>query len=242
VDAGMLAVAARLAAAYAYFVATAGEAEARWLAREMVARARARLARTAQEGYARAAGAASPEELAGRAQGAERRLAFCADRAAAGLQTLLRLAPGLGATVEAGQQALRAAAEEERLSLRADLASLSKAEAAPMPPAAPAGEWDERATRLVLRRRFRGPVDQKAVLARLDAAGRKQAEGLAAAHREAMHALPAHLLYWIDGRRSLAEIIDLIECETGRRDAELAVRLAELMVQAGLLEETSEGN
>jgi hypothetical protein len=55
-------------------------------------------------------------------------------------------------------------------------------------------------------------------------------------YRERLRRLSVYMLYWIDGRRSLAEVADLVECEAGMRDVELMVRLAELMVEAGLLE------
>lgn len=240
VDPAMLALAGRLAAAYAYTVAAAGEAEARWLAREITARAKARLAWLAQECYLEAMQSESAEELGALAGRTTRALAFRAERAGESLRALLRLAPALGDVVEAGVQAVQAAAGAEWAGLEPELRRLARGlGAAGLPPAPepPADEWSERAQGLVLRRVYRGPVETSALLARLDPAGRADAEALARAHRELARTLLVHMLYWMDGRRSLAEIADLVECETGQRDLELMVRLAELMIRAGLLQE-----
>lgn len=240
VDPNMLAVAGGLAASYAYFVAAAGEAEARWLAREMVARARARLARLALQCYAEALDSQGLDALADVAHRAGRRLAFHAERGAEALGSLVRLAPGLAAWVEDAASAVRQAGEGEWMGLRAELERLARArgaEALPAAPPRPEDEWSERARHMVLRRTVRGPVEASAVLARLEPAARARAEAVFRERREVARRLPVYMLYWIDGRRTLAEVADLVECEAGLRDVELMVRLAELMVEAGLLEE-----
>lgn len=239
VDPEMLAVAGGLAASYAYFVAAAGEREARWLAREMVARAKARLARRAQEGYAEALAAKGPEELAAAAQRASRGIAFQAERANAALRTLLRLAPGLSSAVDEAAQAVGAAGQAEWAALEAELQRLAQAQGREIslsPAARSADEWSERASRMVLRRTVRGPVEVSALATRLAPEARARLEQLENTYRERLRRLSVYMLYWIDGRRSLAEVADLVECEAGMRDVELMVRLAELMVEAGLLE------
>ena len=41
--------------------------------------------------------------------------------------------------------------------------------------------------------------------------------------------------YWVDGRRSVAEIVDLVECETGLRCPEVLVEHFHLLEQLGLM-------
>ncbi len=241
VDAGMLAVAGRLAAAYAYFVAAAGDAEVRWLAREMAARTRGRLAALAQEFYTRAMEAAAPEEVAELAQRAARGLAFCAGRATEGLATLTRLAAcqtGREEAIEEAGQAIRAAQEQEWLALQKDLSQRVLALGRRLPPAPgpAADEWTPRAGQMVLRRLFRGPVALSDLETSLEAADRGALRSLLQARGEAGHGLADMMIYWIDGRRSLGEVADLVECETGKRDVEFMVRLAGLLERAGLLE------
>ncbi len=240
VDVEMLGVAGRLAAAYAYFVAAAGEAEARWLAREIVARGRARLASAAKVCYEQGMQQSSPAALGELARRGARRLAFRAERTVESLTSLLRLAAGLEGEVEAASRAVRAAAAEERSSLEAGLAQLARTlGAAELPaPQTAVDEWGERAARMVLRRTHRGPVELSALSARLGPEERAALRARPAAEHEAFRNLCAYLLYWMDGRRTLAAIADLIECETGQRDVERLVRLAELMLKAGLLAES----
>lgn len=243
VDPKMLAVVGGLTTAYAYFVAAAGEAEARWLAREIVARARGRLAELAQEAYTRALEADSAEALAGIGARAVRDLAFRADRTAEALGSLSRLAPGLEPVVEAAVGDVRAAEAQERRALRRDLSCLAKgygAEGLPEPEPVTVDEWTERAGKMVLRRLFRGPAGPRELLARLEPADQAAARELMEAHREVARALPVLMVYWLDGRRSLREIADLAECETGKRDVELMVRAADLMERAGLLKRVGE--
>ena len=53
--------------------------------------------------------------------------------------------------------------------------------------------------------------------------------------RPAAWVLPVVALYWADGQRTLAEIMDLVELETGQRDAELVVRYFEALARLELL-------
>jgi hypothetical protein len=72
---------------------------------------------------------------------------------------------------------------------------------------------------LVPTRRYRGPVSLRPYLRRLPAEEREAAQAMLRAHSEFCD-LPADVaLYWADGRRTLAEILDLTELETGVRDA-----------------------
>ena len=48
--------------------------------------------------------------------------------------------------------------------------------------------------------------------------------------------LPVLAEYWADGFRSALEIVDLVEMESGIRDAELVVKCFELLHRVGLVE------
>ena len=229
VDPAMLAATGGLATAYAYFIAAAGEAEARWLAREVVARGTA-LARLYQDSYTTAMEADSPHALAVIRQRAEKNLAFRADRTIAALRSLGRLARNLDGVIEENTQAVRAAHEEEWRRLARDLGP------EPMVSDAAPDEWTLRAEQLVLRRRFRGPISDGDLSGRLSPDDRALMRELRKAHPHTARVLPVYMIYWIDGRRSLREIADLVECETGLRDVELMVQMAGVLQRAGLLE------
>ena len=228
VDPRMLAVVGGLTTAYTYFVAAAGQAEARWLGREVVARGQARLARLAQEAHAQALGAEAPA-LAAIAAQTRRRLAFWADRTEAALGSLSRLAEGLEAAIEQWQ------------ALEAELGRLARAAGAELSEPAPAApdEWAAQAERLVLRRLVRGPVSLGDLVGRLSPADQALARDLTRAHPEAMRTLPVQMVYWLDGRRTLRQVADLVECESGLRDLECMVQVAGILERAGLLERIS---
>ena len=238
VDAGMLALAGGLATAYAYFVAAAGEPEARWLAHRMVARAKGLLAHLSEESYTAGFEARTPDALTEIARRAERNLRFRAERTEAALATLLRLAPGLAPVIEASRHTVHMAAQQEWEILRQELEHLAQVlgmERLTIPEP-PADEWTARARERVLRRLFRGPLDQRELERRLSPADQAALRGLLKARPETERTLPAYMIYWLDGQRNLGEIADLVECETGQRDVELMVRLADLLERAALLE------
>jgi len=232
VDAGMLAVIGGLATAYAYFVAAAGEQEGRWLAGEIVARAQAALARVAQDGYTRALEAGGPAALKQACRRLEQDLAFRAGRAQAALETLLRLSPALGPAVTAGRGAIRRAQQQAWAAVQPELDRLARAQGvAELEPVEPWGELGER----VWRRQFRGPLTGRTLEARAGAADRVALQELARTHAQVFDALLLYLTCWMDGRRSLREIADLVECETGLRDVGLMTQLVGILERAGLI-------
>lgn len=220
VDPASLARASALAATYAYFVAGAGPREATWLAREMNYRFELRLARKLQSAVSAALGGAPP---AGPAW--DRRVAFRLDRQEAALESLRRLDPQID------PQPWRAAAR-------------SIAEAAWARASDVLGDWrigevdslEAAEARLVPARRYRGPLSLGTHMRRLPAEQRDAARATIREHGEFMD-LPADVaLYWADGRRTLAEILDLTELETDVRDAAGLAAYFRLLAQLDLVE------
>jgi aminopeptidase YwaD len=210
----------RLAAAYVWAVASAGPREAAWLAREQSARFSARLARELQSAVTAALGGAPP-------QGAPwwERLAFRLDRHGEALASLRRLDPGFDPSphqraAEAQVELLWARAADVLEPWRpAERPELSPADAALTP-----------------RRRFRGPLSLQPHLARLPAAER---EALLEEHRafRQLSGLSADIaLFWADGRRTLGQILDLLELETDGRQPEALAAHFKLLARLGLID------
>jgi aminopeptidase YwaD len=192
-----------LAATYAYFVANAGANEVAWLARELNYRFEVRLARKLQSAVTAAQGHAAPEGPAW-----ERRVAFRLDRQEAALESLRKLDPGFDSTP--WRMGARAIAEGAWARARDVLEHWQVAQAETLADAD---------GQLVPTRRYRGPVSLRPYLRRLPAEEREAAQAMLRAHSEFCD-LPADVaLYWADGKRTLAEILDLTELETGVRDA-----------------------
>ena len=55
-------------------------------------------------------------------------------------------------------------------------------------------------------------------------------------HKKEFRILPTLAVYWADGKRSLLEIADLIELETGQRDVELLAEYFQTLAKLNLVE------
>ncbi len=220
VDPQSLARSAALAATYAYFTASAGPREVGWLAREMNYRFEVRLARKLQSATTTALGGGAP---AGPDWAA--RVAFRLDRQQAALASLRRLDPGFDARPWQSQAATLAEAAWAR--------ARDVLEGWRVPERAMLGA--EEAT-LVPVRRLRGPISLQPYLLRLPAGERAAAKALLREHGEFAD-LPADIaLYWANGVRTLAEILDLTELETDVRDPDGLLGYFQLLAQLGLVE------
>jgi hypothetical protein len=191
-----------LAGTYAYFIANAGAHESDWLAREMNARFEMRLARELQSATTTRLGGAAPEGPAW-----EQRVAFRLDRQEAALESLVRLDPSFDAQPwHADAQSISAAAWQRAQPILGDWHATDS-------PALDAAQ-----ARLIPVRRYRGPLNIGPHLRRLAADEREAARATLRQH-SAFTELPADIaLYWADGRRTLAQILDLVEFEVGVRD------------------------
>ncbi len=191
-----------LAGTYVAFLASAGAAEAAWLAREMNARFAESLSRKLQSAVTAAMGGARPTGGAPW----EHRAAFRIDRQLAALADLRRLDPAFDPAPF--QAAARASGELLWAQSREVLAGWLAEGREDLPAALAA---------LVPRRRQRGPLSLHPHLTRLPAAERDAALD-EIDHPQGLDSLTADIaLYWADGRRSLGEILDLVELETQTR-------------------------
>jgi len=233
----MLAVVGGLATAYACFAANARDHEVRWLGREMNARFRARLARSVQDCVTEGL-AEKDKELALVAARGEKLARFAADRQREALRTLLRLAPGEAPLIETLCTEADESAHSEIERLRAALAQHARSlglDAVPLPVRPQPDEWEKQATTLVPVRRYRGPVSTDSYTHRLTAQEKEEVWSWSKRLRDQHEVHSTLASYWVDGRRTVAEIIDLVELETGQRSAELLVRHFRLLDRLGLM-------
>jgi aminopeptidase YwaD len=234
-DPHSLARAAALAAAYACWLAMAGVEETRWLGYQMVARYKARIAGVAQAAVTEALATGEGLELACQAQALDRRLSYLLERQKLALATLERLEP-VACLVEDLQAEVGRATQQElswaRGLLDLHTASLGLA-GLPAVPAEEPSEQEREASRLVPRRQVRGPVSFGVELSHLDATDQDAWRRLTEARKGAEHTLTTLALYWADGRRSVLDIVDLVEMEAGVRDIELLLAFFRLLEKAG---------
>jgi len=238
VDPHMLGMLGALATTYTYFVASAGPREAAWLGREMMARFRARLARSVQDGLTAALATENGEELAQAAVGMERKVQFAADRQREAIDSLLRLAPQEKQLIaDLCQEVDRAASQELDLGRQALLGQARHLglEEIPRPPAREPDEWEQQAQAMVPSRLFRGPVSPHLHTHRLTAQEREKARAWQKEHLRLYYALSTVANYWVDGKRTVADITDLVELETDKRNVELLVKHFRLLDRLGLM-------
>jgi len=227
-----------LAAAYAYWLAAASPADAGWLGHWMVTRAATQMGQAA---------AAAVEALHAATAAAERGqiwsdYAACSAFRVAGLtralRSLLRLDSTLGDAVAARVAEVTACAAREDEWVRDHLPSSDLSG-----PARDEASWLAEAETLVPRRLHPGPVDVAMAL-------QAHAPDLLPAHWALnadagpdFHDHTALMQYWTDGRRTVAEIADLVALEAGGAagdqravfDGGLALRYFKLLAQAGLV-------
>jgi hypothetical protein len=210
VDPQMLARVGKVAATYAYFLALAGREEATWLAWEMVSRFKERLVRLVQE-----------ERRAGREL--VRKVGRLQNQGILGLRSLRRLA------------------DIELKGFEGEISSYTRRELKSVPGLrneevnTTENEWEEEARRLVPRRLYKGPIPMTPYLRRLGSAERERWWRLEHRYGNALWYLLPLTLYWANGERSLHEIVNLAEMETGKRAAELLVTYCRTLSDLGLL-------
>ncbi|MFQ6099950.1 MAG: DUF4910 domain-containing protein [Anaerolineae bacterium] len=219
VDPAMLGKVSILAAAYTYWLAQAGESEARWLASEMSARFRQQVIGTVQETVTNAG-----EENGPGRETLRRRIEYQAGRHHEAMASLTRLA----SIDVSGWQANDGAFVQAEFAHAADLLPQGPDDVK---------ECDEEATRLIPRRLFRGPLQVGAHVSRLDEAGRDEWWELSQRIGEqASRTVPALGQYWADGQRTVAEIGQLIALETGLEVTSLLVEYFRFVERLGLIE------
>jgi hypothetical protein len=221
VDPAMLARVGLIAATYAYFLASAGLQEARWLAEEMLSRFKTRVLTLTREGVKRAMGR---QDTPGEGERLIKRVQFVAARHDQALASLHRLAP---IDIDPWQREAHAFAEAELARIQ-NLIPHS-----PWEP--PTDQWEKEASQVVPVRLQRGPIDAKDYLNRMNDEDWETWWSIYKEHVEATGVYSSLLLYWADGQRNLREISDLIQLETGERVTEMLVKLYRIWGHLGLV-------
>jgi hypothetical protein len=235
VDPAMLARAGTLATAYAFFAANAGKVEARWLAHEMQARFQVRLAQSTQAHITQMWDSKAPTASKEALEMLERRLAYALGRHKVALATLTRLWADIGPLTEVfGKEALHVvqrALDRARQAAGNRIQALG-ADGLSEPPEEP-DEWESKAATMIPRRLYRAPLPLRTMMHKLSPEERAAWRKLVKSREAGGRTLPTLAEYWADGRRSALDIIDLVEMESGVRDAELVVSFFELLHKVG---------
>jgi hypothetical protein len=186
-------------AAFAYFLASAGPAEKRWMAEVALTRGFNQVAATATEMLDRVALATTADELSRLRAQARARVAYVVERESKAVGAAAALDSNHGGLADLAafgqQQQVRVEGQIRDRAAELNLGSVPPF-VAPRNPEAEA---------IVVRRKRIGTIT-------LDNLGRDQREGFPAA---SFWSVPVSALYWCDGKRTLAEVIRLTELEMG---------------------------
>jgi hypothetical protein len=225
-----------LAAAYAYWLATASLEETTWLGYEMQAHFKMRVVKAAQAAVGAGLVSLDADGLARVGGDLDRRLAYLLERQQAALGSLLRLAPVTCLVQDlqaAAQQVVQAELECVQAALELHAAVLGLPGLLE-PPAPELDKTESEAAGLVPARQVRGPIALRDDLRRLSPEDREAWRRLVDDRPSGQsHTLTALALYWADGQRSVLEIASLVELEAGVRDVELLLFYFRMLEKLG---------
>lgn len=245
VDPNMLRFSGTLASTYLYFLANAGCVHASWLAREMTSHLSMELRYAADDILDRwitdeGDHGNLQDSLAGVRRALQMRIDFLRDRKLADLRRLHLLCSDgdgdLESVISRVEPLIRDVADLEldRALVRlAAAAGLPDSSHLPAPAAVDDDEWESRADCLIPRRLFRGPLFNHSAR-RVKPGTADLWDSFQKKWRETAQTA-AFVLGWMDGERTLSEIGDLVEAETGWRHMQFWVEYVEILREIGLV-------
>jgi hypothetical protein len=221
VDPESLRRAGTLAAVYCYFIANAGEHEANWISAHVLGRFKERIVDAAKS----AAKAAVTGGIEGTRRRLDARIAYLVHLGSRSLDSIRNVA---AIDLEPAKAELEAFGEREGEALRR---CLPRGRAPRKSRAERAAE--QRAARMVPVRLYQGPVALGQQLRRLSKAKREAWKEFSKGRvggDSRLRMTPRTAQFWADGTRTILEIADCLEQDTGgERDVEYLVRYFELL-------------
>jgi len=238
VDPEMLRRAALVTATYAYFIASAGAAEATWIASETHAREKSRLLERFR-GYVEDA-VNAPEEIPGAVRLLKTHAAYWMEVAVKAVESAARLAPGddgVWKTIETLiKDIMRTTKSETRMAAESlkTILGASGVEARKYRKKRRT-KLETEAMVVVPRRLYRGPVSTRYWDRKLSLVERENLRKLGKDHPLG-RGVATSAMYWTDGVRSLHEISERVRLERGVTDLEYLVAWYGYLERMGLVE------
>ncbi|KPJ61028.1 MAG: hypothetical protein AMJ46_03355 [Latescibacteria bacterium DG_63] len=237
VDPAMLAASAAIAACYAAFAANAGEKEARWLGSEMMSSLKQAVTEGIQRELTSGLESAAPsgEKLAV----LRRRLSYLLERKKEAFVHLERLGLKVDEVYEAGEEANEWVRREFADAEKSYLSLLGRARRKA------ASKRSDELRFLVPSRVIKGPSGLTMVArtfwVKLNKGDRERLWQLFETHKDTPSVFTTLSWFWVNGKRTLAEIADLVEMECGARDDKLLETYYTLLEKVGLTKMTRKG-
>ncbi len=247
VDPAMLKLAGVLAGTYLYWFATAGPKEATWLAQETVSHlpfelynAEREILGAHLESDKTRSNERKAEEISKVRRTLEKRIRFIGDRTMSDLKSLSAFSEAFSDSSQEAETrnlndyiqntvAFWIKKANDDLALTYQLEDTSALPGTTIPE----DEYEHKCKHIVAERTFRGPCSLETVRKVID--NKNIVDAFAKQWKNEMSSF-TYVLYWLDGKRSLSAVADLIEGETGRRNARFLIDCVELMEKAKLAE------
>ncbi|UCF79547.1 MAG: DUF4910 domain-containing protein [Candidatus Eiseniibacteriota bacterium] len=243
VDPAMLSASAAIAACYAAFAATAGEREARWLSVEMLTSLKQAVTEEVRQQLTSAirSGSSAKDTLAL----LRKKLSYMAERKKEALVHLRRLGARPEHVEETKEEVNEWVRREFADAERNCMALLSRSNRSCGRKTNDTPERNDALKSAVPSRILRGPsgtgMVARSFWGKLNKRDRERLWQLLERHKRTPDVFRALSWFWVNGRRSLADIADLVEMETGVRDDELLGDYYSFLEKVGLVSVSRRG-
>jgi len=216
VDPKSLKMVGTISGAFAYFLSNASDKEATWLAYELVSRFKNEVIKSNQDIISRAL---EDSKIVGKLfYHTEQRLRLLLEQKNKALASISRLGD-ISRAADDLKSEMKELIEQEISRIIMVVGPKNVAQAKP----AQKDKWEKIAEKLIPKRHYIGPVTLRGFTNKLSKADNDKLWGFRDKYKAQFNVLTPLAEYWADGKRSLLDIIDLVELETGIRASELLV-------------------
>lgn len=227
VDPKSLQMVGTISAAYAYFLANTSEDQANWLALELVSRFKNQVIKSIQDTIGRAS---EDSKTAGKLfLHTELRLKLLLEQKIKALDSVGKLGD-INSVINTLKSEMKEITEKEIMRMKTVLGKWIAKPIKPKP-----DKWDKIAEKLIPKRQYPGPVTLRPYTRKLTKQDRDKLHQFRTQYKAKFNVLTPLAEYWADGKRSLLEIIDLVELETRIRASELIVEYFRILAKIKLV-------
>ncbi len=227
VDQKSLQMVGTISAAYAYFLANASEKQSKWLALEIVSRFKNQVIKSIQDIISQTL--ENSTAISKLFHQTEQRLRLLLEQKMKALDNINKLGD-INSISDNLKSEMKEVTEKEILREKTILGK-RKLKPINIKP----NQWDKIAEKMIPKRRYPGPITLRPYTRKLTKHDRDKLHHFRTQYKSKFNVINPLAEYWADGKRSLLEIIGLVELETGIRASELIVEYFKILVKIKLV-------
>ncbi len=222
-----------ISAAFAYFLANASDKEAKWLAYELVSRFKNGVIKSSQDMVSQALEDSKTARMM--FNHTKQRTQLLLEQKIKALASISRLSD-ISRVADKLKSAMEETVEKEISRMKT---ILGKRIVKPVP--WKLSKWDKIAEQMIPKRQYPGPITLRPYTRKLTKQDRDKLYHFRSQYKAKFNVITPLADYWVDGKRNLLEIIDLVELEIGTRASELIVEYFKILTKIKLVS-ISKGN